>query len=138
MEGKMEFKWRSEASLKAKLAPSWLQEALKRHQVGSKRRPRGSKRRPRRSKLAPRGAQELPKTLQEAPKRRPRATKQLPKCNSTANSLVKTIVFLRKIDVFAGQERSRRPVWRAKWSPSGAWRPVWRAKWSSSGARRPV
>ena len=55
-----------------------------------------------------------------------------------SSSLCECVRNHRKIKVFVGQERPRRPAWRAKWSPSGAWRPVRRAKWSPSGAWRPV
>ena len=122
----MEPKLRWEASL----VPKRLQEAPNRLQVGLKRRSRAAK-------FGPKDVQELAKTLQEAPKRRPRGSQrrqrgsklgskdvqEASKSDKTAvqaqfdikqGHLVKTMFFLRKIEVFVGQERSRRLVWRAK------------------------
>ena len=149
MEGRVEPKWRLDVSLVPKRlqeAPKRLQEAPKRLQVDSKLAPRGAQEAPSWLQEAPKRLQEAPKTLQVGSKRRPRAAQdasrgaqEASKSHETAaqvqfdskqRHLVKTMVFLRKIDVFAGQERSRRPAWRAKWSPSGAWRPAWRAKCS--------
>ena len=61
-------------------------------------------------------------------------------CTSLTKRLleVKLRLYVTDKGTFGGQERSRRPAWRAKWSPSGAWRPVWRAKLSPSGAWRPA
>ena len=76
--------------------------------------------------------QEEPKTLQEESKSHKTAVQA--QVDSKQRHLVKTMVFLKKIDVFVGQERCRKPAGKAKWSPSGAWRPLGRAKWSPSGA----
>ena len=134
MEGQVEPKSRWEASL----VPKRLQEAPKRLQVDSKLAPRGAQEAPSWLQEAPKRLQEAPKTLQVGSKRRPRAAQdasrgaqEASKSHETAaqvlfdskqRHLVKTMVFLRETYVFAGQERSRRPAWRAKWSPSGAWR----------------
>ena len=98
------------------------QEASKSSQVRPKRRPRRSKSCPRRSKRRPRDSKLGSRDVQEASKSHKTAVQA--QFDSKQRHLVKTMVFSRKIKVFAGQERSRKPVWRAKWSPSGAWRPV--------------
>ena len=108
--------------------PSRLQERPRRSQSC----PRRSKRRPRSSKLGSKDVQELPKTLPEVPKTLQEASKSHKtavqvQVYSKQCHLAKTMVYLRKIKVFAGLEQSRRPAWRAKSSPSGAWRRVWRA-----------
>ena len=102
----------------------------------SKRRLRGPKLGSKDAQEAPRGAQDAPRAAQDAPrdsKLGSRDVQEASKSHKTAvqaqfdskqRHLVKTIFFLRKIIVFAGQEGSGKPVWRAKWSPSGAWRPV--------------
>ena len=80
MEGQVEPKWRLEASLEGQVESKTLQEAPKRLQVGLQRRPR---------------------EVQELQNSSPSAIGQqtAPPCKK---------VFLRKIDDFAGPERSGR------------------------------
>ena len=99
--------------------PSSAQEASKRPkrrprgvQVGPKRRPSGPKRRPRGSQRRQRGSKLDSKDVQEASKSDKTAVQA--QFDSKQGHPVKTMVFLRKIEVFVGQERSGRPVWRAK------------------------
>ena len=136
MEGQVESKLRLEASLEGQEAPKMLQEAPKTLQEAPKRLQVGLQRRPRAAQDAPRGARDAPRAAQDAPRGSKLGSKDVQEASksdktavqaqfdSKQRHLIKTMVFTRRINVFAGQERSRRPVGRAKWSPSGAWRPL--------------